>query len=84
MRFYLQRSVPIHPKTSEILRNFVVDKIQNLANFVFCLRLDQETSSEEAAAQAAFEEFSGTSGADKDAKTEELETKRKEKVAAAI
>merc|ERR1719428_150871 len=50
-----------------------------LSDFV---RLDQETSSEEAAAQAAFEEFSETSGADKDAKTEELETKRKEKVAA--
>merc|ERR1719161_1455208 len=44
-----------------------------LSDFV---RLDQETSSEEAAAQAAFEEFSETSGADKDAKTEELETKR--------
>merc|ERR1719506_831162 len=50
-----------------------------LSDFV---RLDQETSSEEAAAQAAFEEFSETSTADKDAKTEELETKRKEKVAA--
>merc|ERR1719197_2391990 len=50
-----------------------------LSDFV---RLDQETSSEEAAAQAAFEEFSETSSADKDAKTEELETKRKEKVAA--
>merc|ERR1719460_2613093 len=34
-----------------------------LSDFV---RLDQETSSEEAAAQAAFEEFSGTSTADKD------------------
>merc|ERR1719281_319074 len=41
-----------------------------LSDFV---RLDQETSSEEAAA---------TSTADKDAKTEELETKRKQKVAA--
>merc|ERR1719191_1253807 len=50
-----------------------------LSDFV---RLDQETSSEEAAAAAAFEEFSATSKADKDAKTEELETKRKQKVAA--
>merc|ERR1719146_28775 len=50
-----------------------------LSDFV---RLDQETSSEEAAAAAAFEEFSATSTADKDAKTEELETKRKQKVAA--
>merc|ERR1719375_1209377 len=50
-----------------------------LSDFV---RLDQETSSEEAAAQAAFDEFSATSTADKDAKTEELETKRKQKVAA--
>merc|ERR1719269_46738 len=50
-----------------------------LSDFV---RLDQETSSEEAAAQAAFEEFSEPSTADKDAKTEELETKRKEKVGA--
>merc|ERR1719269_327965 len=40
-----------------------------LSDFV---RLDQETSSEEAAAQAAFEEFSETSTADKDAKTEEF------------
>ena len=48
-----------------------------LSDFV---RLDQETSSEEAAAAAAFEEFSATSTADKDAKTEELETKRKQKV----
>merc|ERR1719183_571105 len=38
-----------------------------LSDFV---RLDQETSSEEAAAQAAFGEFSETSSADKDAKTE--------------
>merc|ERR1719191_1900310 len=44
-----------------------------LSDFV---RLDQETSSEEAAAAAAFEEFSATSTADKDAKTEELETMR--------
>jgi peptidoglycan hydrolase CwlO-like protein len=50
-----------------------------LSDFV---RLDQETSSEEAAAQAAFDEFSSTSTADKDAKMEELETKRKQKVAA--
>jgi len=50
-----------------------------LSDFV---RLDQETSSEEAAAAAAFDEFSATSTADKDAKTEELETKRKEKVGA--
>merc|ERR1719463_38709 len=50
-----------------------------LSDFV---RLDQETSSEEAAAAAAFEEFSATSTADKDAKTDELETKRKQKVAA--
>merc|ERR1719261_353252 len=50
-----------------------------LSDFV---RLDQETSSEEAAAAAAFEEFSSTSNADKDAKTDELETKRKQKVAA--
>jgi peptidoglycan hydrolase CwlO-like protein len=50
-----------------------------LSDFV---RLDQETSSEEAAAQAAFDEFSSTSNADKDAKTDELETKRKQKVAA--
>merc|ERR1719460_1603225 len=50
-----------------------------LSDFV---RLDQETSSEEAAAAAAFEEFSATSNADKDAKTDELETKRKQKVGA--
>merc|ERR1719235_2078358 len=50
-----------------------------LSDFV---RLDQETSSEEAAAAAAFEEFSSTSNADKDAKTDELETKRKQKVGA--
>jgi hypothetical protein len=50
-----------------------------LSDFV---RLDQETSSEEAAAASAFEEFSATSTADKDAKMEELETKRKQKVAA--
>merc|ERR1719324_1684568 len=50
-----------------------------LSDFV---RLDQETSSKEAAAAAAFEEFSSTSNADKDAKTEELETKRKQKVKA--
>merc|ERR1719331_2978782 len=50
-----------------------------LSDFV---RLDQETSSEEAAAAAAFDEFSATSTADKDAKTDELETKRKQKVAA--
>merc|ERR1719174_2726806 len=50
-----------------------------LSDFV---RLDQETSSEEAAAAAAFEEFSATSNADKDAKTDELETKHKQKVAA--
>merc|ERR1719353_2752594 len=50
-----------------------------LSDFV---RLDQETSSEEAAAASAFEEFSATSTADKDAKTEELETKRKQKVKA--
>merc|ERR1719353_216473 len=47
-----------------------------LSDFV---RLDQETSSEEAAAQAAFDEFSSTSNADKDAKTDELELKSTQK-----
>merc|ERR1719487_22343 len=46
-----------------------------LSDFV---RLDQETSSEEAAAAAAFDEFSATSTADKDAKTDDLKSTQKE------